>query len=1158
MKLIKDFTSNKHNFLKQSYRYFLITGLLIFVIFAGMNLLTNSFANFRTTQAAGSDFSTFGKDGSTGSITETKPGNDVDWINSYSNNTNNVISSLDITNSIPTGTDFVGGSLKVPPGFTANFSTNSGTNYSAVEPSPANTVNNIKATGINVPNNANGQGQVQGFGPVLGSPAATASGGDGSAPIPFEHSTGNRVYTIFHHNVPPISTNVAGTAAHFNINCVVVSSSSICPGYPKYFSTTAGSSNTGPHDIGTSFGVRTETVGVKVFYAAQTNATNGIGCFDMEVGTNCGYYSLGSLPRFPAGVDINTTSIGYFSSQEGVVRSGDNLYTIGNDVKYYCFSITTLSACAGQPYNLATTSNPGDKAQIGTLVGDIIHVNGKLYSIQNYYAFDTITQNRAAIKANAQISCLDAATKLACTGFSVATIPNTVQTQVGSSTGNFSNAYSLYPIQNVLNQAIGICVTGQLNLSGNTFCINKDTGTSVSPPPITNGIPASGINTGLTYIATLQATIVRNKIYIPLYPQWIGSSVDTDSLIARKGGAIICFDFINNGRCAGFGNDGFVEPYTQGISINNGADGPQTYGFSYNNGCMLGLGNSGILWSFNPDTGATPCNTSAAPSVVKPSGFYCDGATHTITWNKVSILDTFLATGLTDVITKVYDKNGIFLKQGSVLAASSSLLISDIPYGTGVTYNTITGLDTTELQVETNGYGTAAGLTGLVGKKTLASFNGDNPQVCFKTKIKNNFTAATVTNTANITYITPATTSASLTVVRTFDPTIDLPTLTTLTGLSCTPTSVPSESTTTCSGTFPSNIIPPTTLALNVIGQDPITCAITAQVYSCPLMKVGLELGSKLIYGKIGTGVVTATDKAITVVARSLNPETDLANLFDLTGMTCSPAIINTGGTIGCGGAFPVNIIPPTALKLNVIGQLPAVCVLTGQAFTCPYMAAGSVTGQKAIQGQIDSNPAVTTDKKVEVVGTGGFFTLTNQSSSSKSSSSNTSQNQSSSISSKSSSSSEVEKSFKTKIKITDPYICSVGSYGNVLNARASGVEFVYYDFYKDQSASPNYSFKLKLNNNGDFFLPISKSTNIINEGEYKVIYYANDGDGGKVQGEYSANISDNCPKVNPPLVRSGGISVLFGTFFMLILIGYFAFQNHIERNKKLGDWKKM
>ncbi|MBC7472215.1 MAG: hypothetical protein H7196_03070, partial [candidate division SR1 bacterium] len=765
--------------LGSNYIYFYLTGSI--VSYGSSTLTTISSA-----------FSKIGKDSTTNSTTSTVPGNTIDWTLAFNNGTGSIQPTVDITDTVPSGTELVAGSLKVPPNFTANYSTDSGTSYSTTEPTPTSNTTSIKASGVNIPNDTNGQ--VQGFGPVLTTLANTSTGGDGTFPIPFEHSTGSRVYTIYHHQQQEKA---------FNINCIVVSSSSICPGYPKYFSTTNSSDNTGPHDISTSWTNFTETVGNKVFYAAQTDASNGIGCFDMEAGRNCGYYQLGILPRVPAGA--NPANIQFYSSQTGLVRSGDKLYTVGNDVQFYCLNITSLTPCASQPYNLATASNPGvGNNSYGQSTSPIFTTNGKIYHAQNYDSTDA-NFNRSGVNANTKISCFDPSTNVACTSFSLIDVPNSVNWF--ESPGTFSWVSSLYPIQNSINQITGICTTGRLEVTGNTFCFNKDTGASIAIPPIFTNLPASTISTNLSYTVLFRNTAIRNKIYIPLYG--VGYIVEPDTTSNnRKSGAVVCFDFDTNARCAGFGNDGFVEPYTQGVSINNGADGPRTYGFSYFNGCMLGLGDAGILWSFNPDTGATPCTTSSASTVIKPSGYYCDGQSHTITWSKSNVVDTFSTTGLNDIITKVYDKNGIFLKQGSVLS-TFSLSISDIPYGNSVSYNSLTGLDTTEIQVETTGYGTTSGLANLVGKRTVTSFNGDYPQVCFKTKINSAYKAAILANTANITNISPNIASFGISVIRPFDPANDLPILTNLTGLTCNPSSVLSSSTTTCSGTFPSNVTAP-------------------------------------------------------------------------------------------------------------------------------------------------------------------------------------------------------------------------------------------------------------------------------------------------------------------------------------------------------------
>ncbi len=149
---------------------------------------------------------------------------------------------------------------------------------------------------------------------------------------------------------------------------------------------------------------------------------------------------------------------------------------------------------------------------------------------------------------------------------------------------------------------------------------------------------------------------------------------------------------------------------------------------------------------------------------------------------------------------------------------------------------------------------------------------------------------------------------------------------------------------------------------------------------------------------------------------------------------------------------------------------------------------------------------------------------------------------------------------FKSQVKITDPYICGNGSYGNVPDHTKFGVDNVYYDLYKSNSTSDlAYSFKLKLNANGDFYLPISAVTNKVLEGNYRVVFYAVDKDGGRAEGEYKAFITDNCGVKNKlqntvdklESVRTGGLSTFSIVILLSILVsfGYLYIQS---KNKKL------
>jgi hypothetical protein len=135
---------------------------------------------------------------------------------------------------------------------------------------------------------------------------------------------------------------------------------------------------------------------------------------------------------------------------------------------------------------------------------------------------------------------------------------------------------------------------------------------------------------------------------------------------------------------------------------------------------------------------------------------------------------------------------------------------------------------------------------------------------------------------------------------------------------------------------------------------------------------------------------------------------------------------------------------------------------------------------------------------------------------------------------------------------INDPYVCGVGNYGNIPNAKEYGVDHVNYDFYRENSENSIYSFRLKLNNKGDFFLPISKNSNIIMEGKYRVVYFTEDKNGDKIKGEFVDFITDNCGVVTQSevitSVRTGGSEYVLTILTLLALLStifYIAYKKN-------------
>jgi hypothetical protein len=87
---------------------------------------------------------------------------------------------------------------------------------------------------------------------------------------------------------------------------------------------------------------------------------------------------------------------------------------------------------------------------------------------------------------------------------------------------------------------------------------------------------------------------------------------------------------------------------------------------------------------------------------------------------------------LSGVEVRFYDKTDTLFKTDTTsIFTTGELNLDDIPYGTNVTYDTFTGLDTTQIRAEVI-------LTGQTwGRNYLFQLNstGDNPQICFDTTV---------------------------------------------------------------------------------------------------------------------------------------------------------------------------------------------------------------------------------------------------------------------------------------------------------------------------------------------------------------------------------------------------------------------------------------
>jgi hypothetical protein len=389
---------------------------------------------------------------------------------------------------------------------------------------------------------------------------SAATGGDGYTPIVYKNTAGEtRIFSIFHHRTP------SGTATpNSNVNCVIATLNTTCPGYPKYFSSLSGSSNSGPDDIYTSSLPHYAQNGSKLYYAAQRAADNGVACFDLESNTNCGYYQLGNLAAHSSG---NPASV------DGLERSGDRVFSFGADVQAYCLDLSTLTACSGQPYPVAGAPEGMPAYNGASLILPHESAAGRLYFAVNY--------STASPASGARLTCFDPGTNARCSGWTSESVP----------TPSYE-ARSVFPTLNASGAATGICAAA--NPSDGPTCFDLSSNAVAAPADLFAGVTSS------SGARVVEETTIGTKTYFAIYKS--------------NSGAAVCYDWATSAHCSGFNSPHFWP------TVNGG--NTRDYGYTYYQKCMYGLGDAGYIWTFDPVTGHvgdTDCAAVLSGAIV-PAG----------------------------------------------------------------------------------------------------------------------------------------------------------------------------------------------------------------------------------------------------------------------------------------------------------------------------------------------------------------------------------------------------------------------------------------------------------------------------------------------------------------------------------------------------------
>lgn len=614
----------------------------------------------------------------------------ANWVVGYDNHATGT-GTATITDAVGAGQAYQAGSLHAPPGWTPSWSID-GSTFTGTE--PASGVTAVRAT------NPRSGPDATALSGALTPPVqtiATPTGGDGFTPLLHRTPDGTlQAWNIYHH---------LGAAAP-KLVCSDVGTGQRCPGgpWPKPLNTTPGPFGNGATgDITSTLTqqyVRDPVTPAKVYYAASTASSAGVGCLDLAAAANCGFWPLAALGGSPLAVN----------NIAGVVESGGNLYGVVSSGAVTCWTIATQSACPGQPYAPIVPPSGAQPGNVSSYIyGAMIVVAGKVFA-----------SSSTPGGVQPALGCFDPATATACAEWA--------SSKPTGPPGNYT--YNAYTAFGTNGTPIGVCssTTGGTNV---TTCYAID-GSALAAPSTATGL-APGVIVFNPEVITDANGHVRSYLAI-----WGGPYV----------GATLCHDWTTAAPCAGL-----PVPITH-PTVNGGNTRDYGYTFDPPTGCLIGLGDAGVLFSMDPVTGSSPCVRSGGQVSLKPGDFYCDGGTGHVQGYTAARL-----TGITPTNVNFAASRVTVIDQDGVVVATPGFAPDGSVDLTGVSPVAHPSITVTTTLVLTG----AGDFGGGNQPQLVVDYAGDAPQLCFRTTIATDCAVTSVANTATGTDTTGSFTSNTVT-----------------------------------------------------------------------------------------------------------------------------------------------------------------------------------------------------------------------------------------------------------------------------------------------------------------------------------------------------------------------------------------------------------
>lgn len=609
----------------------------------------------------------------TGSSTEISSDDTANWIIGYQNDTGSPVDIV-LNDTIQPNQTYLSGSSKFDSSlFSATYQNQNGSTIT--ESNSAKYLNLTSKNSISSP----ASGYVIKMDSLGSQPIHTDSstGGDGYEPVVYENGSEAKVFAIYHHH--PYPSNSLGSSVYSKvtgINCFDIKNNfSQCPGYPKALSAKNNADLAGGVDYNSASYPQDDKiytpntnhayiVNQKIYYAAQRVNDVGIGCWDIANNTTCATaYTIletNSPMRYPSAIPNITanpaTNLVYAAQIDSPVMLNNKIWVAAagtSQPKIFCFDPINSSVCGS--YSLAGQSAINTASNLLHSSPTVV-IGNKIFI--HFQSGNTLT-------------CFDSSTNTVCSGF------NPAKNSVGSS-------YAMFASLDGNNVCLLPSLAGSGNGSAGTRCYDVS-GNVSTPNFLTN------LNTLLSSGVIRGAYTLGQRIYFANYSE----------------SKTHCFDFSNNTACSNFGVNG-IKTWTA-PSGDIGSSGinetTEDYGYAKYQDCFFGLGNSGILWNFDPLTGKSPCGNSTTIASDTPTPLsYCDQKARSFQWDKIILYDNLLSSTDTVSVTLTNTTNntqifsGELTSQAKVLDLKSQNIIHDGKVNFSLKLNSATPLGTKSLR----------------------------------------------------------------------------------------------------------------------------------------------------------------------------------------------------------------------------------------------------------------------------------------------------------------------------------------------------------------------------------------------------------------------------------------------------------------------------